>query len=79
MLDVGRNLLTLIANEKESAEQDNMRVYIGNIPDHFALSDPEDVNMIQPKFPPKVDIMSPIAGCLRNFGFPRSFAANCWI
>ncbi|CAG9318910.1 unnamed protein product [Blepharisma stoltei] len=62
MLDVGRNLLTLIANEKESAEQDNMRVYIDNIPDHFTLSDPEDVNMIQPKFPPMVDIMSPIAG-----------------
>ncbi|CAG9327847.1 unnamed protein product [Blepharisma stoltei] len=61
-LESGRTLLHQLKTEKEHAEAENLSVYMDSIPEAKALQDPEELTMIAPKFPPMVDIVSPING-----------------
>lgn len=61
MLDFGRNTMQLIKKEKELAEGENISIYMDGIPEFNTLTI-DELTMVQPKFPPQVDIESAVTG-----------------
>ena len=62
ILEIGKEYLAKITKEKELAEGENLSIYMDGIPDVKALSNIEELVMVQPKFPPPVDIDSAVLG-----------------
>ena len=60
ILEFGRTNLTNIRKEKETAESENLSIYMDGIPDIVGTID--ELSMVQPKFPPQVDIESVVSG-----------------
>jgi hypothetical protein len=60
ILDFGKNYLISIRKEKETAEGENMSIYMDGIPEIVTPID--ELTMVQPKYPPQVDIDSIISG-----------------
>ena len=50
-LNLGRNLMTLITNEKNVAEGDNFTIYMDRVPEESTLEALESLNMVTPKTP----------------------------
>lgn len=61
IFESGRNALNMIVKEKELAEGENLSIYMDGIPEARTLSF-EELLMVQPKFPPPVDIDSGVTG-----------------
>lgn len=62
LLDTGKTLFNTITKEKEKAEAENLSIYMDGIPDYKTLATVDELVMVQPKFPPLVDIDSGVAG-----------------
>ena len=60
ILEFGRTQLTNIRREKETAESENLSIYMDGIPETVGPID--ELTMVQPKFPPQVDIDSIVSG-----------------
>lgn len=61
ILEFGRSTMQQIKKEKDLAESENLSIYMDGIPDFNTLTI-EELTMVQPKFPPQVDIESIVSG-----------------
>jgi hypothetical protein len=62
VLEKGREVLAMVTREKETAEAENISVYMDGIPDPKTLATVDELTMVQAKFPPPVDIDSGVTG-----------------
>ena len=60
--DFGKQILAMITKEKETAEAENLSIYMDGIPAIETLSIIEELTIVQPKHPPQIDIESPVTG-----------------
>lgn len=62
LMEAGKAVTNTINKEKELAESENLNIYMDGIPDFKTLDIIEELLMVQPKFPPPVDIESGVTG-----------------
>lgn len=78
MLEKGRSLAALVAQVLTESERINLSVYIDKVPQINEIPEPDDISMIVPRFPPPIDISSPVEGssCLERLVPPAVVAMS---
>jgi programmed cell death 6-interacting protein len=78
ILERGRSLAASVAQALTEAERINLSVYIDRVPQIHEIPEPDDINMVVAKFPPPIDLASPIEGsrCLDRLVPPAVVALS---